>query len=56
LAISFTWRTFAQDTIDPKVEQQIRALTLKYDDAFNKNDATAPARFAVLSSSAPSSC
>ena len=41
LAISFTWPTFAQDTIDPKVEQQIRAFTMKYDEAFNKNDATA---------------
>ena len=41
LAISFTRPTFAQDTIDPKVEQQIRAFTMKYDEAFNKNDATA---------------
>jgi uncharacterized protein (TIGR02246 family) len=41
LAISFTWPTFAQDTIDPKVGQQIRAFTMKYDEAFNKNDATA---------------
>src|ERR1700722_12568612 len=33
--------TFAQDTIDPQLDQQIRAFTMKYDEAFNKNDATA---------------
>jgi uncharacterized protein (TIGR02246 family) len=42
-AISFALPTFAQqkDTVDPKVDQQIRALAQKYDEAFNKNDATA---------------
>ena len=40
-AIGFVSPTFAQDTIDPKVEQQIRVLAAKYDEAFNKNDATA---------------
>src|ERR1700733_12070905 len=41
--IGFVSPTFAQnnDTIDPKIAEQIRALTSKYDDAFNKNDATA---------------
>jgi uncharacterized protein (TIGR02246 family) len=33
--------TFAQDTIDPQLDQQVRAFTMKYDEAFNKNDATA---------------
>ena len=35
LAISLPFPTFAQqkDTVDPKVEQQIRALAQKYDDA-----------------------
>ena len=40
-AIGFVSPTFAQDTIDPKVEQQIRALAAKYDEAFNKSNATA---------------
>ena len=40
-AIGFVSPTFAQDTIDPKVEQQIRVLAAKYDEAFNKNDASA---------------
>ena len=37
---------FAQnnDTVDPKVEQQIRVLAAQYDEAFNKNDATALVR------------
>ena len=40
--IGFASPTFAQnnDTIDPKIAEQIRALTSKYDEAFNKNDAT----------------
>jgi hypothetical protein len=35
--------TFAQekDTVDPQVAEQVRALAAKYDEAFNKNDATA---------------
>jgi uncharacterized protein (TIGR02246 family) len=35
--------TFAQqkDTVDPQVAEQVRALTARYDDAFNKSDATA---------------
>jgi uncharacterized protein (TIGR02246 family) len=41
LAIGFTRSTFAQDTIDPKIAQQIRALETKFDEAFNKNDAAA---------------
>jgi uncharacterized protein (TIGR02246 family) len=45
LAISFALPTYAQqkDTVDPKVEQQIRALAQKYDEAFNRNDAAAVA-------------
>jgi uncharacterized protein (TIGR02246 family) len=42
-AISFALPTFAQqtDTIDPKTAQQIRALGMKYDEAFNKYDSAA---------------
>src|SRR5271165_4786792 len=43
LAISFALPTFAQQTVDPKIEQQIRALAAKYDEAFNRNDAAAVA-------------
>jgi uncharacterized protein (TIGR02246 family) len=43
LAIGFTRSTFAQDTIDPKIAQQIRALTSNFDAAFNRNDAPAVA-------------
>ena len=43
LAISFVLPTFAQDTVDPQVAQQIRALASKYDEAYNRNDATAVA-------------
>jgi hypothetical protein len=39
--IGFVSPTFAQQTVDPKVEQQIRVLAAKYDEAFNRNDATA---------------
>jgi uncharacterized protein (TIGR02246 family) len=47
LAISLALPTFAQqkDTVDPKIAQQIRALAMKYDEAFNKNDAAALAAF-----------
>jgi hypothetical protein len=38
LAISFAPPAFAQ--VDPKIEQQIRALLAKFDEAFNRNDAT----------------
>ena len=40
LAISFAGPTLAQhkDTIDPKIAQQIRALGVKYDEAFNRSD------------------
>jgi type II secretory pathway pseudopilin PulG len=43
LAISFALPTFAQqkDTVDPKIEQQIRALAQKYDEAINKHDSVA---------------
>jgi uncharacterized protein (TIGR02246 family) len=45
LAITFTALVFAQqkDTLDPKIEQQIRALTSKYDNAINRHDAAAVA-------------
>jgi uncharacterized protein (TIGR02246 family) len=43
LAISFALPTFAQQTVDPKIEQQIRALAAKYDDAINRHDAAAVA-------------
>jgi uncharacterized protein (TIGR02246 family) len=43
LAIGFALPTFAQQTVDPKIEQQIRALAAKYDDAINRHDAAAVA-------------
>jgi ketosteroid isomerase-like protein len=43
LAINFAVPTFAQEkeTVDPQIAQQILALSIKYDEAFNKNDAAA---------------
>jgi uncharacterized protein (TIGR02246 family) len=43
LAIGFAVPTLAQqqDTVDPKVEQQIRMLATKYDSAINRHDADA---------------
>jgi ketosteroid isomerase-like protein len=43
LAISFALPTFAQDqnTVDPEVRQQIEAVLMKFDEAYNKNDAAA---------------
>jgi hypothetical protein len=43
LAISFALPTFAQqeDTVDPQITEQIRALTVRYDAAFNSQDAAA---------------
>jgi uncharacterized protein (TIGR02246 family) len=40
LAISFALPTFAQqkDTVDPKIAQQIHALEMKFDEAFNRSD------------------
>ena len=45
LAISFALPIFAQqkDTVDPQTAQQIRALRIKFDEAFNRNDAAAVA-------------
>jgi uncharacterized protein (TIGR02246 family) len=45
LAISFGLPGFAQqkDAVDPKVEQQIRLLAAKYDEAINRRDAAAVA-------------
>jgi uncharacterized protein (TIGR02246 family) len=45
MAISFTFTAFAQqkNTVDPKIEQQIRALMSKYDNAINRHDAAAVA-------------
>ena len=45
--IGFVQPNFAQnnDTVDPKIAEEIRALTSKYDEAFNKNDATALGAF-----------
>jgi len=45
LAMSFALPAFAQqkDTVDPKIEQQIRVLAAKYDEAINKQDAAAVA-------------
>ena len=46
-AISFALPIFAQqkDTVDPQTAQQIRALTMKFDEAFNRNDAAGVAAF-----------
>ena len=43
LAIGFALPNFAQqkDAGDPKIAQEIRALGVKYDEAFDKNDADA---------------
>jgi uncharacterized protein (TIGR02246 family) len=43
MAIVFAVPAFAQqeDTVDPQVAEQVRAFAAKYDEAFNKNDATA---------------
>jgi hypothetical protein len=41
LAFSFALPTFAQekDTVDPEVRQQIEAVLMKFDEAYNKHDA-----------------
>jgi uncharacterized protein (TIGR02246 family) len=46
-AISFALPTFAQEqnAVDPEVRQQIRLLTVKFDEAYNKNDPTPVASF-----------
>jgi uncharacterized protein (TIGR02246 family) len=43
--IGFVVPTVAQqqDTVDPQIAEQIRALATKYDEAFNQNDAAAVA-------------
>jgi uncharacterized protein (TIGR02246 family) len=43
LIITLTLQTFAQqkDTVHPKIEQQIRILSMNYDAAINKHDAAA---------------
>jgi uncharacterized protein (TIGR02246 family) len=47
LAISLAAPVFAQqnDTVDPQIAEQVRALALKFDEAFDKNDAVAVAAF-----------
>ena len=42
-AVAFVSTTFPKekDTVDPQVAEQVRALAAKYDEAFNRNDATA---------------
>ena len=46
LAISFAVPCYTQqkDTGDPKVAQQIRALAVNYDEAFNRSDSGGLAR------------
>jgi uncharacterized protein (TIGR02246 family) len=43
LAISLAVPALAQqqDTVDPQIAEQVRALATKYDEAFNQNDAAA---------------
>ncbi len=45
LAISFALPTFAQqkETVDPKIVELLNAISTKYDEAVNNNDATAVA-------------
>jgi uncharacterized protein (TIGR02246 family) len=45
LAMSFALPTFAeeQNTVDPEVRQQIEAVMMRFDEAYNKNDAAAVA-------------
>lgn len=45
LAIGFTEAILAQkkNIVDPQITQQIRALAMKCDEAFNRDDATAVA-------------
>jgi uncharacterized protein (TIGR02246 family) len=43
LAFGFAELAFAQQTVDPKVDQQIRLLAAKYDEAINRRDASAVA-------------
>jgi uncharacterized protein (TIGR02246 family) len=45
LATCFVLPTFAQDTVDPKTAQQIRALAARFSEVFNKHD---PAAVAAL--------
>jgi ketosteroid isomerase-like protein len=44
-AIGFALPTFAEQkgTVDPKIEQQVRVLAAKFDDAINRHDAVAVA-------------
>ena len=50
LAIGFAVPVLAQEqnTVDPGVRQQIEAALTKFDEAFNKNDATATAALFTL--------
>ena len=43
LATGFVVPTSAQDSVDPKTAQQIRALAAKFNEAFNKHDPDAAA-------------
>jgi uncharacterized protein (TIGR02246 family) len=45
LAISFAVPTLAQEqnTVDPEIRQQIEAAHMKFEEAYNNNDATAVA-------------
>ena len=36
--MGFAVPTFAQQTVDPKIAQQIRALEMKFDEAFNRSE------------------
>jgi ketosteroid isomerase-like protein len=41
--ICLTTPTFGQQTVDPKIAEQIRVLASKYDEAINRHDADAVA-------------
>jgi uncharacterized protein (TIGR02246 family) len=43
LLIGFALPIYSQQTVDPKVDQQIRVLASKYDAALNRHDAAAVA-------------
>jgi uncharacterized protein (TIGR02246 family) len=45
IAIVFVIPALAQDTVDPKTAEQVRAFTVKYEEALNEHDAAAVAAF-----------
>jgi hypothetical protein len=44
-ASGFVLPIFAKDTVDPKIAKQVRAFTMKYEEALNEHDAATTAAF-----------